>query len=333
MSDHIEDEKPRPAIWIPGVLRLVGGSDGRARVGLGRERGWVLGDPIVDWQLSALLVSKPALTDELRRELAIDLPEERLDAACYPRLCAAARAASLVAVAPQRRDILVSRDVRTYRVAWHRGAGGGEFSSRGGGLTYLGVGGEMYGWLGPDAAEGASDSLIDRILRRISDGEVGEDAVMLAVELATVTNPELIERSQPARRDPALDEARRADWESWLEQTATRSASRETDAKAIVTALENAIGDEVQLPSYGTARRIRLPELAINTCDSGDADVLTLPPYSYWIVEGVETWFPDEVFRHRGTVLAQRRRRRRAFVAILITLALLAVALLMLQRR
>jgi hypothetical protein len=287
-----EPGKLRPALWLPGVVCVECLGDGKARLSAGPLVGWRVSRGVEDWKREVVLVEKAALDEERRNRL----PERRIDETRFAKLHRAALACPLVAFDVDEKADLLKAGLRVYHVGWHRVSSGGYVGVEGGGQPTRGVGGEIYG-IPIHSVEGkpppnvdddeSPRPTVDQILRAISDGAIGEEAVELATDLLDALDAPLERQRTDAQRDQAL-----AHWETWLAELFTRAAPFEDECRSLARAIANAPSDG-PVPFYGELERVTQPAMVIGCSDHPEErERLTLPRVELYTVGEVEEFRP-----------------------------------------
>lgn len=235
---------------------------------VGPGAGLVTPDGLEDWKRTAWLVARDTLDEAMIREHEVAMPEAELDALDTPKLAALAARAPLVEVDEPTYDALVRRGARGHVVSGVRTAGGYGYASGAGAVVET----STDDWSRKSGTHEAPEPdafarFGDRFLRAASAGAIDEGRVLLASVLA----------------DAVEDPHRALELEVNLPEP---SSEDEALARAIVRAILEAPADadEVAVPHYGRALRVRLPALVL----TGRRGVLTeLSPFDLWHVEDV----------------------------------------------
>ena len=105
-----------PSLALPGVLFV--GEDERARLvaHLGSAAGWMVPKGVLGWSHEVSVVQRDALTEAIRRDARIVMPEEQIAAARMPLAHQAALKSPLVAVSSRITQKLVDAGIRVHIV-------------------------------------------------------------------------------------------------------------------------------------------------------------------------------------------------------------------------
>ena len=109
-----------PPLVLPGVLFV--GEDDRARIvaHTGPAAGWHTPRGILGWSTEVSVVSREALTEEIRRATKVVMPEEQIPPARMPLTAQAAQKAPVVAVSSKLASKLVESGIRVHTVGVDR---------------------------------------------------------------------------------------------------------------------------------------------------------------------------------------------------------------------
>ena len=285
------------SLSVPGVLHVGSSEHDLAVLHVGPTAGWVALKGIRTWSREIAVVRKADLTDAIRKELALVLPEAQPQAASLANAKRAAQASPLVAVESGVAEKLAAKGVRVHTIGSDRITGGFYYFAEGGSRPPVRVQGnliEMVAAALPATADNAAveaslDGVIDRVLGELSGGTLTEAQIELAAAL-----PSLGEDAGEAA-------AKLQTLEGFVALAANRAAKYEERAKAVVDALGRVEGgkDSVQVPLFGEARRAPQPEIEIEYAEgaAGEQHKRKLPARSRWLVAGLisETMPPPAV--------------------------------------
>ena len=242
------------------------------------------------------MVAKADLTESLRKELSLTLPESQAAEAKLASAERAARASTLVAVDSALVDEL-ARKIRVHTVGSDRITGGFYYFAKGGSGAPVRAQGNLVEMVAPALAsadnaevEATLDGLIGRVVTELSEGLLSEARLELAAAL-------------PALGEPAADAtASLQTLEGFLVVNGVRATRYDERARAVVAAVEQAVRqgkNNVEIPLFGAARRVAQPRIEVEFADgdAGEQRKLTLPETSRWLVAGLppETMPPPAV--------------------------------------
>jgi hypothetical protein len=333
---------PRPRLWVPGVLYV----DPSTTLHVGQHAGIVPSEEHVDqWQCEVHLVVKSSLDEAMRKAAGLQLPEEVIDASAAPVAHRLARRAELVAVRPPTFSTLVAAGARGWVVSHDRNEGtlgirgeGGDrpakhFRQRLATLTTPEIDRATQA-KDADATESLHeamlDGLIDRLLRHVSDAQIDEASVVLALELALAIEPTFFTPSSRSSRARIRTTPTTAvpDLEALAAGIVERGREQEATAAKIADALTSAASDVelVSIPVYETARRLRIPALTL--ISPAGEQVATLPAESRWIVDEVDHFRPEipDVLSVRASVLEAKREKTTSRLTLIMIVVLAVIA-------
>lgn len=180
-----------PSLALPGTLFV--GEDERARLvaHLGPAAGWMIPKGILGWSTEVSVVSREALTEAIRRDAKIVMPEEQIAAAKMPLTHQAALRSPIVALAGRLPQKLVESGARVHTIGADRVTSSFYYIAEGGGEAPIRVEGDLVAAVGAmlgDRADNAAiervlDGLVDRLLRSLSKDRVSELSLELAAAL------------------------------------------------------------------------------------------------------------------------------------------------------
>jgi hypothetical protein len=178
-----------------------------------------------------------------------------------------------------------------------------------------------------DEDSGEDRHLADRILRMATGGIVDGAQIALAFMMVDVVSVD--------------------GWERYLARVDERAEAHRALADEVVRALASAPADAdvVELPAYGAARRIRLPECTLRSADSkdelaahvrlGSESTLVLPPDDLFVVDvDADTEvpvMPRELFGAGPTKVVGKQRDPRGVLLMLVLIALAVIALVIVR--
>lgn len=180
-----------PSLALPGVLFV--GEDERARLvaHLGSAAGWMVPKGVLGWSHEVSVVQRDALTEAIRRDARIVMPEEQIAAARMPLAHQAALKSPLVAVSSRITQKLVDAGIRVHTVGADRVTSSFYYIGEGGSEPQVRVEGDLVAAVGAMLGERADnaaiervlDGLVDRLLRSLSKDRVNELSLELAAAL------------------------------------------------------------------------------------------------------------------------------------------------------
>jgi hypothetical protein len=285
------------SLAVPGILYVGPSGDHELAVlHVGPAAGWVALKELRTWSREISVVAKTDVTETLRKELSLKLPETQ---AAEEKLASAERAAQasvLVAVDSSLVDDLAKK-VRVHTVGSDRITGGFYYFAKGGSGAAVRAQGNLIEMVAPAlasadnaAVEATLDGLIGRLVTELSEGLLSEARLELAAAL-------------PALGEPASEAtARLQTLEGFLVVNGARATRYDERARAVVEAVGQATRqgkNNVEIPLFGAARRVVQPEIEVEFADgdAGEQRKLTLPEASRWLVAGLpsETMPPPAV--------------------------------------
>lgn len=180
-----------PSLALPGVLFV--GEDERARLvaHLGSAAGWMIPKGVLGWSHEVSVVQRDALTEAIRRDARIVMPEEQIPAARMPLAHQAAQKSPLVAVSSRITQKLVDAGIRVHTVGADRVTSSFYYIGEGGSEPQVRVEGDLVAAVGAMLGERADnaaiervlDGLVDRLLRSLSKDRITELSLELAAAL------------------------------------------------------------------------------------------------------------------------------------------------------
>lgn len=242
-----------PSLALPGVVFV--GEDDRTRLvaHLGPAAGWMIPKGILGWSSEVSVVVRDALTDQVRRDAKVVLPEEQIPPARLPLTHQAALKSPLVAISGRLTQKLVDAGIRVHTIGADRLTSSFYYIAEGGGEDLVRVEGDLVAAVGSMLGERADnaaiervlDGLVDRLLRSLSRDRVTELSLELAAALpraaADGTGTVDIDLDAFEKELGALVGSSEK-YVSFLEEIATKLA--ETNER------------RVDIPLYGDARKV-----------------------------------------------------------------------------
>jgi hypothetical protein len=304
------------SLSVPGVLYVGPSEEALAVLHVGPSAGWVALKGIRTWSREILVVQKADVTEALRKELGVTLPEAHPQAASLANARRAAQASPLVAVESAIAEKLAAKGVRVHTIGSDRITGGFYYFAEGGSRPPVRVQGNLVDMVAPAldasadnaAVEASLDGVIDRALVELSDGVLHEAQIELAAAL-------------PALGEDAGEAAVKLQTlEGFVALAANRASKYEERARAVVEALGRVKGGgegAVVVPLFGDAHRAPQPEIEVEYAEgaSGEPRKRKLPARNRWLVAGLqsETMPPPAVAKvDDGKAAAERAAAEKA---------------------
>lgn len=275
---------------VPGVIYVGkhGGNSGKSLVRLGPAAGWIAPRGIRAWEREISVVARGALTEPIRKDLGLTMPDEQIPAAKMPITAQAAKSSPLVAVARGLVDKLVAKNVRVHTVGFDRISGGFYYFAEGGGAEAVRVQVDLMemiaGALG-DSADNAAlekslDDIIDRLLVELSNGAISEASVELAEALPRATAD-----------GTGLEDVDLEAFEKEASRLVGRSEKWQQGAKKLAEKLgATKDGEVVKVPLFGEARKETQAALSVQV---GGA-TKKLASRGLWTVSGAPREIKEE---------------------------------------
>ncbi len=272
------------SLRVPGLLFIdVPDKSGESIVHAGPSVGWVVPRGLRTWSREITVVSRVELSESVRAELKLGLPEELPAVTTLPHARRAAAASSLLAVEPALVEPLLAKGVRLHTIGFDRVTADLFYFAKGGKGPSVNVQGNLFEMIAPALSlspeegtlEECLDGLIDRILAELSGGTLTEESVELAAALSAVG--EGIQSS--TEKMQAL--------EGYLVLAESRASEHEAHAREVAKAIEDATRRGrvvVGVPRIGVLhRRVQAAlEIQYDDGESGERRRLTLPERSRW---------------------------------------------------
>ncbi|WP_394823648.1 hypothetical protein [Pendulispora albinea] len=231
-------------------------------VHLGAAAGWMRPRGIRQWAREITVIRRSALSEAIRKDLGVTLPQEQVPPAKLPLTSRAAGESPFIAIAQNLLQKLVDRGVRVHTVGFDKISGGFYYLAEGGQSPPARVEGDLIEMISP-ALEAAGENadldallegVIDRILLDVSKGDLGEAAVELAAAL-----PRLCTDGRGTEG---------CDLEAFEREAATLaqgSTAYETLARVLASRLSSTKhSDVVTVPLFGEARREKEPVITVH---------------------------------------------------------------------
>lgn len=269
-----------PTLAVPGVVHVQASGAAGSVVTTGPAAGWISLNGIREWSQELSLIARKDLTDAIREELSITLPENRIAKSRHPHAYRAAETATLLGVVSDIAPKLVEKGVRVHTVGYDRVTGGFIYFAEGGKDEPLRVHGDLLEMIAPALEGGSSNAdierylerFIDRVLIHFSKGSVTESAVELANALPRLAT------DAKGLTGVDLDA-----FEAEAAANADKSKPHEANAKKLADALASANGgNAVAVPLFGEAKAQTQPAMEIVV----DGASVTLPARTLWTVSG-----------------------------------------------
>ncbi len=184
-----------PKLLAPGRLLALPLDDETSVLVVGHAVGWFAPEGLRSWNQELSVVRRTDLGSELCARLALTLPEEQIAKARLPLAFEAASGAAWLAVSPALVQLLRAADVRVHTVGADRLTSRFLYDARGGGADQMfecdlvEFASALSGDLARnDVLSGALVTGIDRLVRVVSGGLLGEHDLLLAERLPRLCN-------------------------------------------------------------------------------------------------------------------------------------------------
>ena len=247
------DSMASPSLALPGVLFV--GEDERARLvaHLGPAAGWMIPKGVLGWSHEVSVVARDALSDSVRRDAKIVMPEEQIPQAKMPLTHQAALKSPLVSVSSRLTQKLVDAGIRVHTVGADRVTSSFYYIAEGGGEAPIRVEGDLVAAVGAMLGERADnaaiervlDGLVDRLLRSLSKDRVAELSLELAAALPRAAS------DGTGTNDVDLES-----FEKELAALVGTSDKYTPFLREIATKISDTNERRVDIPLYGDARKV-----------------------------------------------------------------------------
>jgi hypothetical protein len=268
-----------PSLALPGVVFV--GEDERARLvaHLGPAAGWMTPKGVLGWSTEVSVVARDALTEQIRRDAKIVMPEEQIPPAKLPLTREAAMNSPLIAVSSRLTQKLVDAGVRVHTVGADRVTSSFYYIAEGGGEPMVRAEGDLVASAGAMLDAGADnaaidealDGLADRLLRALSNDRVGELALELAAALP-----------RAASDGSGLNDVDLESFEKELAKLVGGSEKYSALLQEIASKLGSAKDAKVEIPLFGDARKVSHTAASITVGDQ----TIALATLDRWIATG-----------------------------------------------
>src|SRR6476619_5470110 len=128
------------SLSVPGVVSVTR-STGVVETGV--AAGWIATPGIKEWSQELSLIARADLTDALRDELGLTMPEYRIAKGRHPHAFRAASSLPLLAVTSDMVPKLIEKGVRVHTVGFDRVTGGFIYFAKGGKGENLEIHGDL----------------------------------------------------------------------------------------------------------------------------------------------------------------------------------------------
>jgi hypothetical protein len=266
-----------PTLAVPGVVHVDKSS---GAVTVGPSAGWITPQGIREWSQELSLIARKDLTDALREDLGVTLPENRIAKSRHPHAHRAAEGLSLIGVISKLAPKLVEKGVRVHTVGYDRVTGGFIYFAEGGSGEPVRVHGDLLEMIAPALEGGSSNAdierylngFIDRVLQHFSKGALTEAAVELANALPRLATD--------ARGLSGVDLDA---FETEAAANANAAKKHEEGARKLADTLAKANGGgTVSVPLFGEAKAQTQPAMDIVL----EGAPVSLPARNLWTVSG-----------------------------------------------
>jgi hypothetical protein len=268
-----------PSLALPGVLFV--GEDERARLvaHLGPAAGWMLPKGISGWSTEVSVVARDALSEQVRRDAKIVMPEEQIPPAKMPLTHQAALKTPLVAVSSRLTRKLVEAGIRVHTVGADRVTSSFYYIAEGGDEPPVRVEGDLVAAVGAmlgDRADNAAiervlDGLVDRLLRSLSKDRVSEVSLELAAALPRAA------ADGTGTQDVDLES-----FEKELSALVAGSEKYTTFLQEIANRIGGTNDRRVDIPLFGDARKISQGPFELTVGDQA----VSLVTHERWLATG-----------------------------------------------
>jgi hypothetical protein len=233
---------------------------------------------ILRWSTEVSVVTREALTEDIRRKTKTVMPEEQIAPGKYRLTVEAAKRSPLIAVASTLTPKLLEQNVRVHTIGVDRTTSSFFYIAEGGGEEPISVAGDLVQAVGEtlgDRADNAAiervmDSIVDRVLRSLSKGRITELGVELAAALPRAAN---VGGAQEAELDQ---------FEKNLAPLVGSSEKYKKHLQQIADALTSTSERKVDVPLYVDARKVPHGPFELTV---GDHKV-SLATYEPWVMSG-----------------------------------------------
>ncbi|HVH47310.1 MAG TPA: hypothetical protein VM925_33475 [Labilithrix sp.] len=268
-----------PSLALPGVLFV--GEDDRARLvaHLGPAAGWMIPKGILGWSTEVSVVAREALTESVRRDAKIVMPEEQIAAAKMPLTHQAALKSPLVSISGRLTQKLVDAGIRVHTIGADRVTSSFYYIAEGGGEAPVRVEGDLVAAVGAMLGERADnaaiervlDGLVDRLLRSLSKDRVTELTLELAAALP-----------RAASDGSGTNDLDLASFEKEVAGLVGASEKYTSFLREIATKLETSNERKVEIPLFVDARKVSQGPFELTV---GDQSV-PLATHERWLATG-----------------------------------------------
>ena len=234
---------------------------------------------ILSWSHEVSVVAREALTEAIRRETKIVMPDEQIPPAKQPLALQAAQKSPLVAISGRLTSKLVEMGVRVHTIGADRVTSSFYYIGEGGGEDEVRVEGDLVAAVGAmlgDRADNAAiervlDGRVDRLLRSLSKGRITELTVELAAALPRAA------ADGTGARDIDLDA-----FEKELAELVGSSEKYTSFAQDIASKIGDSLERKVDVPLYTDAKKVSQGPFELTV---GEKKV-ALPTYDRWFMTG-----------------------------------------------
>jgi len=266
---------------VPGVVH-VGKTDTPEGgvVSIGQAAGYIAPQGIREWSHELSVIARKDLTDTLREQLGVTLPEHRIAKSRHPLAYRAAETSPLLAVISEIAPQLVEKGVRVHTIGFDRVTGGFMYFAEGGTEEPVRIHGDLLEMLEPALAGGSSNEDIERYLERFVDRLLQHFSKGVLTELGVELANALPRLATDARGLQGVDLDA---FEAEAGANAEKSKQHEEGGKKLADALAAANGSgSVKVPLFGEAKGSTQPAMEIVVAGSP----MTLPARTVWTVSG-----------------------------------------------
>ncbi|HVJ92026.1 MAG TPA: hypothetical protein VM580_19630, partial [Labilithrix sp.] len=268
-----------PSLAVPGVLFV--GEDDRARLiaHLGPAAGWMIPRGILGWSTEVSVVLRDALSEQIRRDAKIVMPEEQIPSARLPLTHQAALKSPLVGISGRLSQKLIDSGIRVHTVGADRVTSSFYYIAEGGGEDPVRVEGDLVAAVGAmlgdradnSAIERVLDGLVDRLLRSLSKDRIAELSLELAAALPRAAS------DGTGTRDIDLDA-----FERELSTLVGASEKYTSFLQEIAAKISDTNDRKVDIPLFGDARKVSQGPFELTV----GSQTVSLGTHERWLATG-----------------------------------------------
>ncbi len=273
MPDPSDNRASEEEVLVPGVLSVTPIPSGKSVIRLGAAAGWMVPKGIMDWERELSFIARSQMTVDLARALRGTQPYEQIAPKRFPLASRATEQSPMLGLCTNLVADARKQGVRVHTVGVDRVSSGFYYFAEGGTRDPVRVQGSLVEMLAPSLTGSSTnaeislllETLIDRLLLSLSEGEVSELSVELADAGLAGTDIDAFD---------ALASTHTERSQRWA------TAAREL-ADVLATATRRG-QTSVNVPLYGESRQEVRPALEVQVGDK----LLKLPAQANWTVSG-----------------------------------------------